>query len=280
MALTRVQTILLRARDTLADADKERWSEDRLLRLIDEGQLDIAKHTRILKGEADIEPIQGKAVYDLPPSVWMLTRAAFEGCMIPFHSHDELDELVRTRVVNQTELYYTRRGTNTKDFSFANFCWELEEGTDIEALIYDRRSMEQIRVFPIPVTDDDSFPISGSGFGVIDQIEGYTFDTIFGVVTDIAETIDDRLIHIWYIKTPTTITLDTDVLEIPTMWDVALKHYIIANAFDDDMDTRFQEKAGKALALYERELGVMKKTDSLDGVRKSQYRTDYRGAFE
>lgn len=292
--MSRITEILLRARDTLADPNGERWSDARLIRLIDEGQTDLAKQTRLLKGETDLEMFDGQSVYDLPSDSWLITRAAFDKCQIPLHTHHELDELVRTRVVNQEELYFTRRGTHTKDFSFANYCWELEESTEVEALIYDRRNMDEIKVFPIPLGTVDNI---ASAFGVVTSYDDFTLSSLFGVVVDIQEdtefydfdstsgvttllSISTGDVHLWYIRLPTKVTVATDKLEMPTIWDVALKHYVIAHAFDDDYDTKFDKKSAKALALYERELELGRKIDSLDAVRANQYRSDYRGAFE
>lgn len=298
---TRVENILERARDTLADPKAQRWSDDRLLRLLDEGQTDIAKHSRILKGEADINPLIGTAMHQLPEDVWLLTRAAFNDCEIPFHSHDEMDELVRTRVVDRTdpsELYYSRRGTTTRDFSFSNVCWELDEGIAIEALIYDRRNMDEIRFFPIPMSNRD-YNFDPNVFGVVTGVDTeYDVEPPFGVVTGFVSSVEihileadpfgvltgaavfDGTVHIWYIRMPNAVTELDSELDIPSMWDAALKHYVTSHAFDDDYDTKFVEKAAKAWVMYTREIEVLTKTDAQDGLRKSQWRTTYRGGFE
>ncbi len=292
--MSRIQEILIRARDTLADAGVERWSDERLLRLVDDAQKDIAKQTRLLKGEVNIYTVSGTHTYALPADVWLITRAAFNECKIPLYTHDELDELVRTRVMNvNDENYYTRRGTNTRDFSFVNYCWELEEDSEVEAILYDRRNMDEIRVFPIPLAEVDTLSSDfgvvtkyaedspASPFGVLtaitDLAEPFIFNEDFGVTT--AASVSGA-VHLWYIKIPPALNTVLDELSLPPMWDVAMRFYVISHAFDDDMDTRFAEKSAKALAFYERELGVAKKTDNLDGVRSSQYRSDYRGAFE
>ena len=41
--MARIEEILVRVRDTLSDPNKERWSDERLLRLMDEAQKDVAK---------------------------------------------------------------------------------------------------------------------------------------------------------------------------------------------------------------------------------------------
>mgnify|MGYP003633362349 FL=1 len=309
---TRIETILLRARDTLADPTGERWSEPRLLRLVEEGQQDIAKHTKILKAQIDIPLAVGQAVYTLPSDLWLITRAAFDDCIIPLHSHAQMDELIRNHQINNQDDYRQRRSygyLGTSDIEGITSCWETDTGSAVEALIYDRRNIDEIRVYPIPgegITQNDyTFETDNPAFegaellGVTTDITNYSFDTVFGVVTDLYDPqiqlenfisdfgvltgVNDSksALHIWYIRIPVgDITSVSSELSIPSMFDTALKHYVVSMAFDDDYDTRFAEKAQKAAALYERELGIVKETESHGATRDSQTNTTaYRGAF-
>jgi hypothetical protein len=305
---TRIESILTRARDSLADAAKERWSDEHLLRILDEGQKDIARHTRLLKDETDIPLVEGQAVYKLPSDLWLITRAAFDGCLIPLRTHNELDELVRTRALSNEHDYHERRGYTSYDRVTGSFCWELDTGSEVTALVFDKRNLDEIRVYPIPdegiasnsytfTTDNPEFA-GAELLGVATDITDYSFDSVFGVVTDMYDPLvevenfpsdfgvltgvneAEGVVHIWYIKNPTDITSVDDILEIPSMFDTALKHYVVAHAYDDDIDTGSQQKSIKALQYYERELDVGRRTDATDGVRYSKRRTDYRGAFE
>lgn len=306
---TRIENILVRARDTLADPTGERWSDARLLRLVDEGQQDIAKHTKILKGQLDLPLIEGQAIYTLPSDLWLITRAAFDDCPIPLHSHAELDELARNQQINNYSDYRDRRGYGSTDNLLTTSCWELATGAEIQALVYDRRNINEIRVYPIPdegiatnsydFTTDDPLFSGAELLGVATGITDYTFDSDFGVVTDLYDPLveiesfssvygvltgvneSEGVVHIWYIKIPVeAITSIDSELEIPSMFDTALKHYVVSMAFDDDYDTRFAEKAQKAAGLYEREIGIVKDTETTDATRNSQTNTTaYRGAF-
>jgi len=296
---TRIENILLRARDTLADSQGERWSDARLIRLLDEGQQDVAKHTKILKGEVDLLVNIDQAIYDLPSDVWLLTRAAYNNCKIDFYSHSQLDHLVKTQALTQD---YSNDHTYYSNDTSISSCWETDTGSKVEALVYDRRNMEQIRVYPIVNTNDEvTFTTDNSDFigsellGVVTGMDNYTFNSNFGVVTEIYDpnvesTFSDVFgvltgvaagkLHLWYIRMPNAVTSVSSELEIPKMFDTALKHYVVSNAFDDDYDTRFAEKAQKAAALYERELGIAQDTQAKDGIRDGQARkTTYRGAF-
>jgi len=300
MALTRVQDILLKARDTLADPDKERWSDARLIRLIDEGQLDIAKQSMILKGEAFLIPVNEQVKYTLPTDTWLLTRATYNGCKISLKTHAEMDKIANNRSINNNNIGEYRNpnyGSNYTDFGLGDYCWELDTGSEIAALIYDRRNMSEVKSYPIPLVDtEDTFT---DIYGVVTSISGgdYTFSSDFGIVTsasdpDIQVEIIDQfgvvvgsletegIVKIWYVRMPNKVTQDTDELEIPEMWDTALKHYVIFNAFDDDYDSRFAAKSQKASALYDRELSRIEDTGALDSTMAGERQTSYRGAFD
>lgn len=126
--MTRIESIIKAARYALADPNKERYTDERLLFALSEGQKDIARQTRLLKAETTIVLMPGVYNYDLPPDLWMITRAIFDNVRIPLMSHDRMDE--------------------------HNLAWFTVYGNTIEALVYDKRNMHRIRVYPIP---DDSY---------------------------------------------------------------------------------------------------------------------------
>lgn len=279
---TRVADIITRARDTLADPKKERWSDDRLLRLLDEAQKDFARQTSLLKGYANIPVIPYTSTYSLPEDCWLVTRAHYAERHLQLLSHEAMDE--------RDENWYTRVGST------------------IEALVFDKRNDSVIRCYPIP--DDSSVlydytfeqtdtpEYAGAGrFGVVTEFGDYTmdgvygvttslfdpeittesFDSPYGVVTDVGESAGN--IAIFYIRDPLRIRYLTDELEISARWDIALKHYVIGHAFLDDLDTAYQARGSTALSLYDRELNLAKRTSRHDGTAMQQYETSYNGGL-
>ena len=311
--MTRIVNILTRARDTLADPLASRWTDDRLLRLLDEAQKDVAKQTKILKGTHDMALTIGVSNYTLPDNVWLITRATFDNYEIPLVSYDQQDEQARKEVIaDRTYNTHERRRGYGSDLSdrYGRINWELAEGSRVESLVYDNRNINDIRVYPIPNDDiaDTSYTFLNEGetvfvgdelLGVTTSIDDYTIDTVyglvaslfdpaieneifdspFGVITGISETV--ALVKIWYIRIPDEITALTSVLETPPMFDVALKHYIIGHALRDDIDVQYRDMATESLALYKRELGVADETNRSDGTRNAvNFNTTYRGGFE
>lgn len=126
--MARIEKILKAARYSLADPDKQRYTDERLLFAISEGQRDIARNTRLLKGELDLPIVVDKQNYALPTDLWLIDRAHFNERVIPLMSFDRMDK---------------------------NDCgWYTRYGNRIEALVYDNRNMHTLRVYPRP---DESY---------------------------------------------------------------------------------------------------------------------------
>jgi hypothetical protein len=65
-----------------------------------------------------------KPIYKLPSDLWLITRASFDNKKIPLLSYDRMDA--------------------------ANPSWYTQFGPKTEALVYDKRNMHEIRVYPRP----------------------------------------------------------------------------------------------------------------------------------
>ena len=308
---TRIENILTRARDTLADPQAERWSDARLLRLLDEAHKDLAKQTKILKGQHTILVEIGVHTYVLPENLWLITRAAYDNADISLVSYDHMDERVRKDRLSELPSDSRERGYGYRsaiDYS-VNRTWQLDEASEITALVYDNRNLHDIRVYPIPNAGiaDNNYEFTNAGdisfdgdalLGVVTDITDYTFNSPFGLLAELYEpsikvetgdaygvttAIDEakKAINIWYIRIPNEITAVDSDLETPTMFDVALKHYIVGHAFRDDLDVQYREMGAESIRLYNRELEIALETNRTDGTRNAtSFTSTYRGAFE
>ena len=308
---SRIENILTRARDTLADPNAERWSDARLLRLLDEAHKDLAKQTKILKGQHTILVEIDVHTYTLPENLWLITRAAYADADIKLVSYDSMDERVRKDRLSERPSDSRERGYGYRsaiDYTI-NRTWQLDDGPEITALVYDNRNLHDIRVYPIPNAGiaDSNYEFTNAGdisfdgdemLGVVTDITDYTFNTPFGLLAElyepsiIVETGDvygvttaineaKKAVNIWYIRIPDELTTVDDSLETPTMFDVALKHYIVGHAFRDDLDVQYREMGAESIRLYNRELDVAQETNRTDGTRNATaFTSTYRGGFE
>lgn len=147
--MTRIEEIIKKARYSLADPNAERYTDARLLEAISEGQRDIARQTRLLKAELDITLSQAEPIYKLPDDLWLITRASYNNTPIPLMSYDRMD---------------------------AEDCtWFTRFGDVVDALVYDKRNMHEIRVYPRPneVHAEDKYAFESDQPLVVD-INGLT----------------------------------------------------------------------------------------------------------
>lgn len=307
---TRIETIITKSRYTLADVNKERWSDDRLLSLLSDAYQDIASHTELLKATVDIPLVPNQAEYLLPADAYLILRASVAGSPISLSTHERFDELSTKRILTDRSQYESDYVYSGGDFDNRSLIsWQDDTGSEVTAIITDKLNPDLVRVYPIPNEDiassaytfENANIVSFVGdevLGVVTGIDDYTFDSpfglassffdpnidneiydsVFGVVTNVAET--DSFVRIQYISVPEELTTVEDILRIPSMWDKALRYYIIAHAYDDDYDTRNQEKSAKHLALYERELQTAEKSNERDHTRAANNPSTYRTVFE
>ena len=292
--MTRIEKILSSARITLADKNKERWSDDDLLTILSEGHKDLCRHTQILHGRFDIIPVIDQQYYTLPDDVWMLTRVTYDNRVLPLVSHPYLDAMTTEHVYSDSQV------------SISGYHWEADRGSPL-AILYDRRNVNEFKVYPIPdesifntVYDFDSSPIDyyGDGvYGVVTEIDNYTFNSDYGVVVElfdsyIEEEIENSLYGVtanileneakfkcYYIKVAPDLETVNDDLLTPPMFDTALKYYVVGHAFMNDLNQEYQAKGTQQLGFYDRELQLARSTARRDATAASQYSTPYRGAF-
>lgn len=276
-----IPSILSLVRDRLADPNKQRWSDDRLLRLLDSAQKDFARQTECFKGTFSLPLSANKAVYTLPADCWRIMRANFYDVNLPLYSYEHMDSL--------------------------DINWYTRTGPEVKAVVFDKRNETEIRFYPImddsilgnvyTFVNESDVDYAGGNLGVVTAIDDFTFNSPYGVVTElfsvdiqhdemnsvygvvigIAEA--DSNVVIIYIRDPKTITSITDTLEIGARWEQAMENYVVGNCFLDDLDTQYQARGATALQLYDRELKVAKTAFARDSTRSTQYQTDYNGGF-
>ena len=154
--MSRISDILLRARDSLSDPKGQRWSDDRLLRLLDEAQKDIVRRAKLLRAKTTIYVIEGQHEYKLPDDVLAITRVLVDDHKVDFINHEELDE------VNPT--------------------WEIEQGS-IKNIVIDRRNRHIIKTYRIPI---DVVKLSTYSFVNAGYLEDITYlaNSDYGILVD------------------------------------------------------------------------------------------------
>lgn len=268
----RLENIILKVRDTLADPNGERWPDTRLLRLVDEAQKEICRHAKLLRTKITFPIYLNEANYTLPDDLLLLDRVLYNNQVIPLKSHLQLDNEVDG--------------------------WEGEFGK-VEAVVFDKQNRGIIKLYKIPseLEGKDTYT-STTDYGVAAEVEGYLLNSDYGLVVDldIGYYFDDYnsdygllidwevsvdYLTIYYIKKPIDITSLTDELEIDDAFDNAIKYYVTGKALRDDMDTQNRTVGNEELSFYKEELLHAIKDDEMDFTRNNskQFYVEYKGVI-
>lgn len=104
-----------------------------------------------------------------------------------------------------------------------------------------------------------------------------TFEDAYGFVDGIVEACS--FLTCYYLKNPTQVTDIDSLIDIPAMYDIALKFYVCGQAFMNDIDTGYQQKGAAQMMIYERHVKSAKRDSSHDWTRAGQFETTYRRGF-
>ncbi len=118
--------IIRKARITLNDpatATNPRWSNIRLMELLDEGQKEFCRAAAMIVNRATINTAGGQEVYRLPTDCYKLLRASSEGKALAITSYDSIEN--------------------------NNIGWEDDTGTTYSHLIVNALSQQEVRPYPI-----------------------------------------------------------------------------------------------------------------------------------
>ena len=155
--MTRIEKILIRVRDTLADPKGERWSDERLLRLLDEAQKDLCRRAKLLRSKTSFIVFDGQEYYKMPEDFMLLDKVYINEEPIPLVGHTDLD--------NKYSKWDSMRGI-------------------VSGVVYDKQMRGNIRLFPIP---DYS---NGDRFKVVPSYNSYYYGKVkgsYGVIANISE---------------------------------------------------------------------------------------------
>lgn len=230
---TRLEEILIRARDTLSDPNAERWTDARLIRLADDAQKSIAVFAGLLRKKAEVNLVTSQTVYSLPTEAHRITRVTNEfNQAVPLVTHEYAD----------------------KHFGFN---WEQQVGSPVKAIIFDKLNGGQFKVYPVPATTAvqqvGTPPNQVYGLTTSGAIQAQGVSSPFGIATGF-EVVSTTFLTIDYLANPTPLVLATDPLQFNEAFDRAMKFYITGMALRDDKDVQNRQIGNEELVLYQAEL--------------------------
>ena len=271
--MTRIANVLLRVRDTLNDQRAERWADSILYRLLQEGQEEIAKRSKLFKETSAITLIPGKHTYRLPSNAFELVSAVYDNDKLQIVSTKSFENVIVPQRVINSRFYTSQRYIISADVK-----WREQEGAYPIALIHNNLDVLNFRVFPIPTTEPVLFELN-SVHGIITGIVAEDNPSLSTIVPEGAGTSiqDVEVIEVTYIRAPKSIIGTDQDLELPNIYNTALKHYVIGKALRNDTNEQNRNFGTEELSLYERELRLITTQADQDWISKDNFKTVYQG---
>lgn len=226
-----VKDLLYRTRHILSDLTANRWTDERLLILLNEGLNDIAKNTILFVKTGYVKLVSQQTEYDFSSFAVKLLRIEYLDEPLAYFSHDEMDK---------------------KDSS-----WQQREGPYLKAYVLDKQKEACIKTYPKLVNSNSSIIDFGSPFGIVTGITYSDLQVEFFDTFGSLGAVDTKdFIKLYYIERPVELTSILDELELSTVIQEAVTHYIAARAFRDNIDAQSRSMGSEELNLYTNQLAA------------------------
>lgn len=243
----RITDIISNARDLLSDPNGVRWSDTRLLRALNSGIKEIVLQTHCLKERIYVELEANAVFYDLSDYVIQFLRVQYLTKNIDAKTHAELDML--------------------------NPRWQEDEGTEVKYVTFDALPEGYLRIYPMLTDASDNVTQNQTYGGLIDLVIN---DQLFQApsIGDIEVGMSKYLV-IHAVKKPAKVLIDTlDVdLELDSIYDTALEHYITASMFRSDTDAKDKAFGDAQLKMFYETIESLRQLTTSKSGNTVSYRT-------
>lgn len=223
--MTRIESILLQVRDVLADHKKQRWSDEVLIRLLNEGLLNFILQSRTLKLKAYIELENNTAVYDLSKYAISIDRVQYLEKVLGSKTEEEMDKM--------------------------NISWQIKEGSEPELIVFDNQKQGVFRIYPIITQNALDNIEQNSLYGILIDIN--VIDDLFKLPSFGNVSYEGKkFIIVYYTGKPRILTIDSadEDIDLDTLYDQAMISYISGQALRFDADTLNRQFGAEQLSIY------------------------------
>ena len=249
--MSRVLSILSKAREELGDTNNTRFTDDKLLEHLNDGIKDFILSTKSLKERLYVELASNVAMYDISKYALFVERVEYMNTKIDTLSFKELDSI--------------------------NAMWQYETGNVVKAITFEHQSKGAFRIYPRLNTVDNNI-VSSSDYGIL--VDFSLDDDIVGIpsIIDVEQNLQAYLV-LYVIKKPNIITLTTpdEELELDELYDKAFVHYIKAQCLRNDSDSNNRQFGNEELSAYAMYIVNNNKDFALDNQVSGDRIIQYKG---
>ena len=249
--MSRVLSILSKAREELGDTNNTRFADGKLLEHLNDGIKDFILSTKSLKERLYVELASNVAMYDISKYALFVERVEYMNTKIDTLSFTELDSI--------------------------NAMWQYETGNVVKAITFEHQSKGAFRIYPRLNTVDNNI-VSSSDYGIL--VDFSLDDDIIGIpsIIDVEQNLQAYLV-LYVIKKPSMITLTTpdEELELDELYDKAFVHYIKAQCLRNDSDSNNRQFGNEELSAYAMYVVNNNKDFALDNQVSGDRIIQYKG---
>ncbi len=249
--MSRVLSILSKAREELGDANNTRFTDSKLLEHLNDGIKDFILSTKSLKERLYVELASNVAIYDISKYALFVERVEYMNTKIDTLSFKELDSI--------------------------NAMWQYETGNVVKAITFEHQSKGTFRIYPRLNTVNNNI-VSSSDYGIL--VDFSLDDDIVGIpsIIDVEQNLQAYLV-LYVIKKPNVITLTTpdEELELDELYDKAFVHYIKAQCLRNDSDSNNRQFGNEELSAYAMYVVNNNKDFALDNQVSGDRIIQYKG---
>ena len=249
--MSRVLSILSKAREELGDVNNTRFTDSKLLEHLNDGIKDFILSTKSLKERLYEELASNVAIYDISKYALFVERVEYMNTKIDTLSFKELDSI--------------------------NTMWQYETGNVVKAITFEHQSKGSFRIYPRLNTVNNNI-VSSSDYGIL--VDFSLDDDIVGIpsIIDVEQNLQAYLV-LYVIKKPNIITLTTpdEELELDELYDKAFVHYIKAQCLRNDSDSNNRQFGNEELSAYAMYVVNNNKDFALDNQVSGDRIIQYKG---
>ena len=249
--MSRVLSILSKAREELGDVNNTRFTDSKLLEHLNDGIKDFILSTKSLKERLYVELASNVAIYDISKYALFVERVEYMNTKIDTLSFTELDNI--------------------------NAMWQYETGNVVKAITFEHQSKGSFRIYPRLNTVNNNI-VSSSDYGIL--VDFSLDDDIVGIpsIIDVEQNLQAYLV-LYVIKKPNVITLTTpdEELELDELYDKAFVHYIKAQCLRNDSDSNNRQFGNEELSAYAMYVVNNNKDFALDNQVSGDRIIQYKG---
>ena len=249
--MSRVLSILSKAREELGDTNNTRFADGKLLEHLNDGIKDFILSTKSLKERLYVELASNVAMYDISKYALFVERVEYMNTKIDTLSFTELDSI--------------------------NTMWQYETGNVVKAITFEHQSKGSFRIYPRLNTVSNNI-VSSSDYGIL--VDFSLDDDIIGIpsIIDVEQNLQAYLV-LYVIKKPNIITLTTpdEELELDELYDKAFVHYIKAQCLRNDSDSNNRQFGNEELSAYAMYVVNNNKDFALDNQVSGDRIIQYKG---